>query len=117
MKKLITLCFFAMALLLGTQNGFAQDEKYEPLKEDAKVLAKELKKIMGLDDIQTKVVARALFAKSKGSLDISESGEEVRNPAQNQEKIEANYKTSLLKVLTDEQLVQMSTYLANRIKM
>ena len=117
MKKLITLCFFAMALLLGTQNGFAQDEKYEPLKEDAKVLAKELKKIMGLDDSQTKVVARALFAKSKANFDISESNEEVRNPAQNQERIEANYKTSLLKVLTDEQLDRMNTYLSNRIKM
>lgn len=117
MKKLLTLCFFAIALLLGTQNGFAQDEKYEPLKEDAKVLAKELKKIMGLDDAQTKVVARALFAKSKATLDSAESSDAIRNPAQNEEKIESNYKRSLLKVLTDDQLVEMENYLSNRVKM
>ncbi|MBT8260916.1 MAG: hypothetical protein HKO92_11155 [Flavobacteriaceae bacterium] len=104
MKKIITLCLFVMALFLGTQNSFAQDEKYAPLKEDAKELAMKIQKYVGLDQEQTKVVARAIFAKNKANLDSAEKSTEYANSEEAKAKIEFNLINSLKKVLDGEQL-------------
>ena len=104
MKKIITLCLFVLALLLGTQNSFSQDDKYMPLKEDAKELAIKIQKYVGLDEAQTKVVARAIFAKKKAQLDHSENTSEYANSDKAKAKIDSNVVNSLKKVLNDEQL-------------
>ena len=104
MKKIITLCLFIMALFLGTQNSFSQDEKYIPLKEDAKELAIKIQKYVGLDEDQTKVVARAIFAKKKAVLDSNDKAAEYASSDEAKAKTEANLLKTLKKVLNEEQL-------------
>ncbi|WP_034061687.1 hypothetical protein [Lacinutrix jangbogonensis] len=69
MKKLITFCFFAFALLIGTQSAFAQDSA--KINESAFTKAKELRSILKFNDATLEEVYTAYQANDSKLLSIS----------------------------------------------
>lgn len=60
MKKIFTFCFFAFALLIGTQSVIAQDQT--AINEKAIVKAKELRSVIKFDDNKLEQVYNAYQA-------------------------------------------------------
>ena len=113
MKKLLTLCLFAFVFILGTQTIVAQ-EKYKTIDEKVKVQSNELKKILGLDDSQTTMVWRVLYSREKVYIEHI-NGKDLNNNsvAELKNKADSNFKSQMMKILTEEQFAKYSAYLAN----
>ncbi|MEJ6792154.1 MAG: hypothetical protein QNK89_05310 [Lacinutrix sp.] len=60
MKKIFTFCFFAFALLIGTQSAMAQDQA--EINEKAIVKAKELRSVLKFNDSKLEQVYNAYQA-------------------------------------------------------
>ena len=82
MKKIFTFCFFAFALLIGTQTAFAQDQA--SLKEKSYLKAKEIRSLIKFNDNTLEQVYDAFYANEKKLISIEdayESGSEQYNQA------------------------------------
>ena len=108
MKKLITLCFFTMALLLGTQSISAQE-----VLESPEVIAKEktfkLTQEFGLDKTQSEIVWRAFLGREKAKQEISQgsfSEAEIKNI---NSKADKNFYTLMENALNDQQIMKFKT--------
>ena len=102
MKKLLTLCFFAVALLLGTQSITAQN-----LSESPEAVAKEkthrLSQEIGLNGDQQRAIWRAFLSREKAKLEIARgtfSDEEVNNI---NKKVDDNFHVVMQENLSEEQ--------------
>ncbi len=95
MKKIITLCLFAFALLLNTQTGFAQMEvpdmsKSTNFKQEVKTLITAL----NLSDDQTKALSEAYVTREK----TYQSNKPV-----NKAEFEKKFNATIERILTKEQ--------------
>lgn len=116
MKKLITLCLFTLAMLIGTQNSIAQ-EKYKQLEESAKIEAQDLKKILLLDDDQTAMVFRSIYSKNRFYADkLSNKSLDPDEALALQNKVDLNFKEQMLQILSEEQFEKYSAHLASKNK-
>ena len=70
MKKLFTFCFFAFALLIGTQSALAQDAA--KINEAAYTKAKELRSQLKFDDSTLEQVYKAYQAYENKRLSIED---------------------------------------------
>ena len=114
MKKLITLCLFALAMICVTQTAEAQ-QKEKLMEEQVKVESVELQKLLGLDENQTAMVWRALMVKEKAAMEASHKGMVTPEEVQKyNDKIDMNFKQMLMEVLTEEQFAKYSEYLADK---
>ncbi len=116
MKNLLTLCFFAFALLISSQDSFAQ-EKYKAIDEMVKIETKDLTKILGLDNDQAAMVARTLYAKEKAYVDLDENTAiDKKQYAETKAKVDMNFKSKMMQILTEEQFTAYSSYLGKKDK-
>ena len=114
MKKLITLCFFALAVIFGIQSAEAQ-QKEKLMEEQVKIESMELQKLLDLDENQTAMVWRALMVKEKAAMEMAHKGITSNEDVQKYtDKIEMNFKEKLISVLTEEQFAKYSEYLAEK---
>ena len=95
MKKLFTFCFFAFALLIGTQSALAQDKVN--LKEKAYLKAKEMRSTIKFDDNTLEQVYEVYYKYEKSVLSIKETeGSENTEMMQNlNNSLEANLKEAV----------------------
>lgn len=113
MKKILTLCLFALVFVLGSQTIIAQ-EKYKTLDEKVKIEAQDLQKILGLDKDQTAMIARTIFAKEKAYNDLStDKMLDEKDAVKLRAKVDSNFKSKMMQILTEEQFAKYSTYLSN----
>ena len=99
MKKVIKLCFFALALFLGSQALSAQTSIIE-VNEKASEKTEELRKFVKFDDDQRNQVYAALQEYMQATLDLKQVAvveEGVR------EKINKLLEDKMKAILTDEQ--------------
>lgn len=99
MKKIITLCLFAFALLIGSQHdGFAQNTL--EINAEANSKTKELRKLIKFDQDKMQAVYEAYqeygIAYKKISSNLSANSERLN-------KINANFDNRLKDIFTDEQ--------------
>jgi len=100
MKKLLTICVFTFAFLIGSQNSFAQVKQanatlQSSIKEDVKNISNSL----GLNAEQTDAFAKAYMQRAKVyEAEKSSMTNEVRS------KIEQKFLGKLKGILTAEQL-------------
>ena len=73
MKKIITFCFFAFALLIGTQSALAQDNAKVNTKEKAYLKAKEMRSNLKFNDNTLEQVYEAYHAYEKNLAAIQDS--------------------------------------------
>ena len=105
MKKLFTICVFAFAFLIGTQNSFAQVKQVDAstqssIKEDVKNISNTL----GLNDAQTDALAEAYIKRSKlYESEKSAMTEEVKK------KIDQQFYARLEGTLTKEQIARIKS--------
>ena len=109
MKKLFTLCFFAISLLLSTQNAAAQNTL--EINAEANTKTKELRKIIKfeeskMDDVY-KVYQNYGIAYKKISSNLEGNAERL-------EKIDAFLDNGLKKILTEEEFISYLKYFRNR---
>ena len=114
MKRLLTLSLVITAFILGTTTMNAQ-EKYKVMDERIKVEAYELQKTLGLDDEQTALLARSIYAREKSLSDVQVSEKLSATDVEKiKEKIEMNFKSRLMDILTEEQFNAFSAYQAKK---
>ena len=98
MKKIITLCLFAFALLIGGQNAFAQNTL--EINTEANTKTKELRKVIKFDQDKMQAVYEALqeygVAFKKISNNLSANEERLT-------KINEHLDNRLKDIFTDEQ--------------
>ncbi|MBT8265444.1 MAG: hypothetical protein KJP20_02780 [Bacteroidia bacterium] len=112
MKKLITMCLFAFGLIIGVQSVEAQ-EKYKTIDEMARIQSQDLQKILGLNDDQTAMISRTIYAKQKSYLDITTSTKlDEKEADQLLAKIDMNFKSKMLQILNEEQFQAYGDYLS-----
>ncbi len=115
MKKIIALCLFTFVMLMGTQNTVAQ-EKYKNLEESSKIESQNLKKVLILDDDQTAMVYRAIYAqKLFYAQNLSNKELSVEQSTQIKEKVDMNFKSKMIQILTEEQFAKYSAYLSEKV--
>ena len=114
MKRLLTLSLFLMAIFLGSTAVNAQ-EKYKVMDEKIKVEASELQKTLDLDDEQTALLARSIFAKEKSLSEIQVNDKlSAADVEKIKAKIEMNFKSRLMDILSEEQFQAYGAYLAKK---
>jgi hypothetical protein len=112
MKKLITLCLFAFTFILGTPTLVAQEQD-KVIDENAKIQSSELQKILGLDDDQTAMVWRAIYSTQKIYIEhVNGKDQNDQSVADLKAKADLNFKSQMVKILTEEQFAKYSDYLA-----
>ncbi|MBT8254571.1 MAG: hypothetical protein HKN00_04790 [Flavobacteriaceae bacterium] len=114
MKRIFTIGLFALTLLFGTTTAQAQ-EKYKVMDEVIKAEAQDLQKILDLDNEQTALVARTIFARAK-SLDDVETNSKMneKEKTEMKAKIEMNFKSRMTDILDENQFAQYSAYQAKK---
>ena len=115
MKNLITLCLIAFTLAFGTQTAEAQ-QKAKMMEEAVQIEVKELIKVLSLDDEQKALVHRILYAKGKREMDLASKTSMISSEEydQAQAKINTDFKSKMLEVLSQEQFQSYSKYLASK---
>ena len=106
MKKVITLCFFALALLVGTQAISAQTNIIEVNKRASEV-TEELRKFIKFDDDQRDQVYAAYQEYMQATLDLKQVAvveDGVR------EKINTLLNDKIKGILTDEQYARYKEF-------
>ena len=111
MKRIITLCFFAFAFMICTHNAGAQNVK--DIDQYSQAQSQEVKKLLNLNEAQTQVVWRAFYARAKGYME-GVDGKDLSNKSvqATKERIDGNFKRTLLRVLSQEQMTQLNSWLA-----
>ncbi|BAO74892.1 hypothetical protein [Winogradskyella sp. PG-2] len=106
MKKLITLCLFVFAMLLGTESAIAQTNKKE-VHAQAAQKTEALRKYVKFNDTQRDQVYQAVKEYTQATLDLKKVAvvEEVVV-----EKIEKLLETKMQGILTDEQFERYKTF-------
>lgn len=102
MKKLITLCFFTMALFLGTQSMTAQEVHKSP-EAVAKEKTHKLSQEVGLTGDQQRSIWRVFLAREQAKLEVARgtlSDTEIKNI---NEKVDASFYLSMEENLSEEQ--------------
>lgn len=102
MKKLITFCFFALALFFGTQSISAQ-ESQRSAEEIAKEKTNRLSQEFGLQENQLETVWRAFLVKEKAKQELATgkfSEEEVKNISS---KVDSSFNSLMQKALSEDQ--------------
>ena len=98
MKKIITLCLFAFALMINSQDAFAQNTL--EINAEANTKTKELRKVIKFDQDKMQAVYEALqeygIAYKKISNNLSANGERLK-------KINSHLDNRLKDIFTDEQ--------------
>ncbi|TYB72505.1 hypothetical protein ES677_13975 [Bizionia gelidisalsuginis] len=102
MKKIITFCFFAFALVLGTQNAVAQN-KLE-INKVANEKAYELRKELKFSDDALEETYQAYREKALKEYSLAKH-DGVNTPAyaKNMATVEAKFSATMESVLTEEQ--------------
>ncbi|NNK88157.1 MAG: hypothetical protein HKO90_07720 [Flavobacteriaceae bacterium] len=114
MKRLLTLGLVITAFFLGSTTMNAQ-EKYKVMDEKIKVEAYELQKTLNLDDEQTALLARSIYAKEKSLSEIQVNDKlSAADVAKIKSKIEMNFKSRLMDILSEEQFEAFSAYQAKK---
>jgi len=114
MKKLITLCLFAFAFILGTSSIEAQ-EKYKTIDEMARIQSQDLQKILSLDDNQTAMVSRTIYAQQKSYIDVDTNKKlDEKDVAKLKSKIDMNFKSKMMQILSEEQFAAYGDYLSKK---
>jgi hypothetical protein len=98
MKKILTICVFTFAFLIGTQNSFAQEKQADATQSSIKEDVKRISNSLGLNTEQTDAFAEAYMQRSKlYESEKSRMTNEVRN------KIEQQFSAKLKGILTKSQ--------------
>jgi len=114
MKKIITLCLFAFALVINIQTSSAQ-EKFKVTEERLKVESQELKKLLNLDDAQTSMVWRTMYAKEKAYFDqIKDADPKNPDVIELKKRIDGDFKTKMLDILDDDQFMALTKWLSKQ---
>ena len=114
MKNLLTLSVFVVSLLLGTSSVFAQ-EKYKAMEEQIKIEGQDLKKILDLDDDQTALLTRTMYAKERALADLNASTSmDAKTRMKKIEDVEMNFKSKMMQILSEEQFATFSKYLGKK---
>ncbi|SDZ88207.1 hypothetical protein [Bizionia paragorgiae] len=102
MKKIITFCFFAFALVIGTQNVVAQN-KLE-INKEANEKAYELRKQLKFSDDVLEETYQAYKGKALKKYSLAKH-HGVDTPAykKNMATLEADFKAKMESILTEEQ--------------
>lgn len=102
MKKLLTLSFLVIALVLGTHKTIAQDTKSHP-----EVIAKEktnkLTQEFGLDANQQRLVWRTFMAREKVKKEIENKSLSKKEIKEIYLKVDENFHNTMQKYLNEEQ--------------
>ena len=112
MKKLITLCLFALVMILGTQSSFAQSiiETNARASEKTQELKKAVKFNSDTEDIVYKTYQE--FVQAQASLDkISASGGTVS--PEEQKKVDTMLNEKFKSIFTQEEFQLYSEYVEN----
>lgn len=116
MKKIITLCLFALALVVNVQTTNAQD-KFNVIEERLRMESQELKKLLNLDDTQTALVWRTMYAKEKVYFDRINDAEATNSEIiELKKRVDENFKSKMLEILTTEQFKTFTSWLAKQKK-
>ena len=109
MKKIVTLCIFALALLFSTQNATAQNTL--EINAEANTKTKELRKVIKFEQAKMQDVYEAYqnygIAYKKISQNLSANSERL-------EKINNSFDERLREILTEEQYVMYLKHFRNR---
>lgn len=102
MKKIITLCLFAFAMLIGTQSVTAQSNLVK-VNAEASEKTEALRKAVKFDNDQRDKVYLAIqeYTKVKMSKDIDKAS---------MEKAKNNLETKIKAILSDEQYERYKTF-------
>lgn len=113
MKKIITLCLLVFAFVVGTQNAIAQDIKN--IEVYAKAQSQEVKKLLSLDENDTKIIWRAFYVKAKGYAEsVDGKDQKSQNVIDSKNRIDAIFKKTVLMVLDNAQYKQFSNWMAKQ---
>ncbi|MBV7269336.1 hypothetical protein [Winogradskyella luteola] len=97
MKKIFTLCLFAIAMLIGTQTVSAQSTTVNEIKADAEKKTESLRKLISLEKTQMDDVYSVLVEYGKATT-------MQNNPDNNSlEKAESTLMSKMKQILTEEQ--------------
>lgn len=102
MKKIITFCFFALALVLGTQNAVAQN-KLE-INKVANEKANELRKALKFSDEALEETYQAFRDKALKEYSLAKhDGINSADYKKNMATVEAQFTAKMESILTEEQ--------------
>ncbi|NRD19437.1 hypothetical protein HNV08_05210 [Winogradskyella eckloniae] len=111
MKKVITLCLFAFALLLGSQTMVAQNSKLELMKEinaAANKKTEALRKYVKLTNEQRDEIYEALKVYGQNRANVADQPINEEDNA----KIEQQLNDKVQAILSDEQYERYKTFVA-----
>ncbi|MFT4611303.1 MAG: hypothetical protein ACI8QQ_002636 [Psychroserpens sp.] len=109
MKKLLTLCFFAIALMLSTQDATAQNTL--EINAEANLKTKELRKIIKFDEAKMDDVYKVYQSYGIAYKKISSN---LEGNADRLKKIDTYLDSNLENILTEEQYISYLKYFRNR---
>ena len=107
MKKIITLCLFVFALLVGSQTAFAQ--KTSTVDREAISKTEILQKQIGFDDAQADKIYEAIKEHAKAANEFK--SKDGMDKSQSMKKINDELDRKLKGILTEK---QYETYIANK---
>lgn len=102
MKKLFTLCLFTMALFLGTQSIFAQEDT-RSAEEIAKVKTYKLTQEFNLDKEQHDYVWRAFLNKEKAKQEIAQGNLSQAQASEVSQKADKIFYKLMKEALSEQQ--------------
>ncbi|MFT5628405.1 MAG: hypothetical protein ACI92X_001654 [Dokdonia sp.] len=108
MKKLLTLCFFAIALMLSTQDATAQNTL--EINAEANLKTKELRKIIKFDEAKMDDVYKVYQSYGIAYKKISSN---LEGNADRLKKIDTYLDSNLENILTEEQYISYINFLKN----
>ena len=112
MKKVITLCLFAFAMLIGSQTLVAQSSKLEIQKEinaEASTKTEALRKQLKFGDDQRDEIYNALKTYGQGKVALAAS---ATTNKEDELKLEKQLDDKVKSVLSDEQYAQYKLIVA-----
>ena len=110
MKKVITLCLFVFAVVLGTQSVVAQNTKLvDKIEINTKASEKTeaLRKFIKFDDTQRDQVYEALREYTQANFSINKQATVEKGVV---EKIETQLETKMQSILTEEQFLRYKEF-------
>lgn len=103
MKKLLTTCLFALALLISSQ-GFAQLAPVSNSKTNIKEHVKKTAETLGLNEEQTDAYANAYINMNKAL-----KGDKANLSADARTKMQQKFIASLKGILTEDQITRLKS--------
>ena len=110
MKKVITLCLFALVMILGTESVMAQSTAiHTEINTEATNKTQELRKQLKLDKSQLEPIYKAFQNHGKRAAELEES-----NPSKEAIlKLNAELDNKIQTILTEEQFEKYKIFSAN----